>query len=276
MLTENHQKDEQTHLNEVDFLKKVEEAAYRGVLRATKPKRNFLKIFHIFKLIQPTIAIITFVILVSALLYIKGAWGSFMTKLSDFTKFDFATNHDQILKNNGLFGFQAVDYADVILSNQKDLKLLEVYEVTLTDAVTITDAGLLGWKIFEKSQIVTYNGTAIYVVDLSQLSKKDIIVDRENKKVILDIPNATMRAINIDEREIQFADVERGLMAFGQMKLTLERVKEMQEFLRSKMEEKLVERNEAEKANQFAEKAVWEIFQPLISKSNQGYTLEVK
>lgn len=77
-----------------------------------------------------------------------------------------------VLENSGFLGYKAADFYDAILGDTNQLKKLEVYEAKISDATKITNTGLGNLAIFTKTQLVTFNGTAKYTVDLSKISKE--------------------------------------------------------------------------------------------------------
>lgn len=187
-----------------------------------------------------------------------------------------AENHDLTIENNGIFGYTAADFQDAILGDSDQLKKLEVYQINVSDAVQLTDTGLANLKIFSKTQLLTYKRTATYTVDWGQLSKDDITLDEEKLTVHLKIPKAKLENINVNSDEMEFGDVEHGLLARGKITFTPEENKEIQNEARNKMEEKLEEQKSAEEADRFARMSVWEIYQPIINTLTTGYSLEVE
>ena len=134
---------------------------------------------------------------------------------------------------------------------------------------------MLNWGIFTKNQLITFNGTAVYTVDLSNLKKSDISYNEEEKLITLKIPHAVQEEINIPEEEIQFSDTNKGLLAFGDIKMTVEQAMKVQAEARKKMEEKLALDNVLQTADRFAKLSVWEIYSPIIKSVAKDYTLEV-
>ena len=81
---------------------------------------------------------------------------------------------------------------------------------------------------------------------------------------------------NINEDEIEFGDVNRGLLGIGKMEMKPEDVAKVQNAARSKMEEKLEQQKVIEEADRFAKLSVWEIYQPMINAVTTGYSLQVE
>lgn len=257
--------------NQEEFLKKVEDAAREGASKA-KGKGNWLDSL---KLIQPVLTLIILLSIVFGAMGIASNWNNFTEKLADITKLDSLSNHDMELENHGLFGFTAADFAEALLGDAEQLKKLEVYSREVSDVATITNAGFLGWEILSKSQMITYHGTVVYTVDLTGLGVDNLVVDKENNKIILTVPKVVREDININEENIEFADPEKGLLAFGDVTMTPENVMKVQAEARTKMEQKLEEENVIAEAERFAKMSVWEIYQPILSSVAPGYLLEI-
>ena len=173
-------------------------------------------------------------------------------------------------------GYTVADFAEAVLGDSQQLKKLEVYTVNISDATTLTNTGLLNFKVFTKSQILTYHGIATYTVDLTGLNEDSFKLDEENKKLIMYIPHTVLETINVPSDQIEFGDTERGFLAFGDIKLTQEESAKVQTEARTKMEEKLTEEKTSEEADRFAKMSVWELYQPIISNMDPEYQLEIE
>lgn len=124
--------------------------------------------------------------------------------------------------------------------------------------------------------MITYSGTAVYTVDLSDLKSSDIVLDDENKIITLYIPHAVQEEINIPEDRIDFGDTEKGLLAFGDIKLTVEESSKIQAGVRDKMQQTLDSQNVLETADRFAKLSVWEMYSPIVKGVAKNYSLEVE
>ena len=139
----------------------------------------------------------------------------------------------------------------------------------------MTDTGFAKLKIFTKQQVVTYHGTAIYTVDLSGLTGKDITVDNDKQIVTIRIPHARLKLIDIPSDRIEYGEITKGILSFGKLDVTPEEMNELETEARGRIEQKLVEEDRPKEADRFAALSVWEIYQPLVSKIAPGYSLEV-
>ena len=258
------EKKEVKEINEEELLKKVEKAAQKGANKA--------------KLGQTLLSILPTLIVIGLLAYLilpKVEMLNFKFN-SVFHIDDSIADHDHTIDNNGIFGYTTADFEEAILGDSSKLKKLEVYKQEVSDVAQITDTGLLNWGVFTKNQLITYNGTAVYTVDLSTIRKGDIVVDDENKVITLRIPHAVQEEINIPEDQIQFGDTSKGLLAFGDIKMTMEQAAGVQREARKRMQQKLDDDKVLETADRFAKLSVWEIYSPLIKGVAKNYSLEVQ
>lgn len=196
----------------------------------------------------------------------KSEWTSFADSFSNqFHREDPAESHDLVLENHGILGYTASDFSEAILGNIKREKELTVYTANISDVVTNTKTGLGNFKIFTKSQLITFNGTATYTVDLENLTDDSFVLDTEKKTLTVKIPHAKREKINIPSDEMEFGDVERGWLAFGDIKMTAEEFSEVETMAKGRMEQKLEALNEGKTADEFAIKSVWELYQPFVT-----------
>lgn len=193
-----------------------------------------------------------------------------------FTSETAVEDHDLTLINHRIFGYKAADFAEAVLGDEEQLKKLEVYSREVSDVSTLTQAGLFKIKAFSKYQLITYNGTAIYTVDLSGLKADDITLDEETKTVTIKVPAPQLEPINIPSENIKFGDVEKEAFAFGNIKLTPEQQAEVETQAKQRMLEKLEAEKVADDARAAAEHSIWEIFQPVISDMSSKYTLKIE
>lgn len=248
---------------EQQFLDRVEKAAKKG---ASKAGRNS-SIISI---------VVTCLVVVGVFCYFGSKIDDIKEDLKQFVTFeDPADDHDLVIENNGIIGYTAADFEDAIITNCKEVKKIEVYEYELSDTVTVTDTGFLNWAIFSKCQLIVYKGSVVYTVDMSNIDRYDIKVDSDNKIITLYIPNASQEDININENDIQFGDVEKGLLAFGDINMTMEQASEIQKEARNRMQQKLNEMKTIDIANRFAKLCVYEMYSPIIKEVAKDYSLEV-
>ena len=258
------EKKHKEEFNEKEFLKKVEQAASKGAGKAGL-KNSLLSAL-------PTVLIVA----VLAFLIVPKINAINNTFKSVFKIDESVEGHDFTLENGGIFGYTAADFEEAILGDSEKTKKIEVYTQEVSDAGTITDTGLFNLGVFTKSQVITYNGTVIYTVDLSKLTKSDISIDEKEKIITLKIPHAEQGAINIPREKISYSDPEKGLLAIGELKATAEKINEVEMEAQKKMQEKLDSGNVLETADRFAKLVVWEMYSPIIKGVAKDYSLEVE
>lgn len=183
--------------------------------------------------------------------------------------------HDLTLENQGIFGYTVADFSEAVLGRAEQMAKLEVYSREISDIATLTDTGLGKLKVFTKCQLITYHGTATYVVDLSKINESDIQLDEDNLVVTISIPHAELNPINIPSEEIEFGDVTKGLLAVGDIKATPEDMAKVETEAKSKMLEKLESDRTIEDADRFARLTVLELYQPVIKSVAEKYSVEV-
>ena len=250
-------------INEEELLKKVEQAVRRGSTKG--------KVWGLLLQVLPVLIVLGLL----AYYVIPKIDAMHAAFDSVFTVDAPVDNHDMTIENSGIFGYTAADFEEAILGDSSRMKKLEVMKQDVTEATTLTDTGAFNWGVFTKNQLITYHGTVVYTVDLSDLKPTDIVMDEENKTIILKIPHAQQEEINIPEDDIQFGDVNRGMLAFGDIKATPEQIAGVQSEARQKMQEKLDAGNLKETADRFAKLSVWETYSPIVKGVSRDYSLEV-
>ena len=268
-VTEAKEIKEINEINEVndELLGKIEEAAQKGAEKgARKAGRKS--------------SLISTLVIVAVLL---GAGYFAYTKITDIFSIENLIGfengieeHDLALENHGFLGYTAADFQEAVLGDSQQLKKLEVYTTEISDVAEITDTGLANLKVFTKCQTITYNGYATYTVDLSKVNKDSILFDGDNKKITILIPHCKREEITIPSNEIEFGDTTRGLLAWGDIKMTAEESSKVQTAATEKMETKLEETGQADQADRFAKMSVWELYQPVITGVSPEFKLEVE
>lgn len=161
-------------------------------------------------------------------------------------------NHDLTIDNNGFLGYTAVDFEEAVLGTAKKEALLVVDEQEISVVTTTTKAGLFNLGVFSKNQSVTFVGMSQYAVDLKKLTKENISVDNESHTVTVKVPHAEFHLVKIDHNKTIFADTEKGLLAFGDIKMTQEESNEIEKEATARLEDKAKELEPMKKADQYA------------------------
>lgn len=249
---------------EEEFIERVEKAAHKGAKSGCK-RGNSIS------------SIISVVLIIAVFFFVSTKIDNFKNSISNLSSTEQAVEgHDLTLENHRLFGYTAADFAEAILGKDSQLIKLEAYKIDISDAATITQAGLGKLKVFSKTQIITYNGTATYTVDLSNITESDIQLDEENNNLIIYIPHTKLESINIPRKNIHFGDTEKGFFAIGELKLTTDENAKVETEAETRMKEKLVLNHIHDRADEAAIMSVWKLYQPIISSVSPAYTLEIR
>ena len=121
-------------------------------------------------------------------------------------------------------------------------------------------------KFFEKRQLISFYGNALFTVDLGQLMKEDI--NEYNGSVIISVPAPQFSHIYLNPDKIGFTPTETGIFILGEMSFTAEEFTEMEILAISVMTENL--NNDAEitsELNANAETALRELIRAILSDS---------
>lgn len=180
------------------------------------------------------------------------------------------------VENNGFLGYTAADFQNAVLGAASEHQELIVMEQPLSIATTITKAGLGNLPIFAKMKDVTYYGTGVYTVDLSGMDASRILVDEETCTVTVKIPHTVLQYVNPELSRTEFEDTEKGLLAFGDIKLTAEETNQLEQSVYDAMRERLDSDDLYEEADRFAKLKTWEIFQPLVTAVSPMYKVEME
>lgn len=259
------------------FLEEVKQAAYTGAKEGAKNQKISGSKFFVGSLFSKIIFQLIFVLAIFIIGFILLKSFNPIEKIAKQLQRELpAYEHDMVLKDKGILGYTAVDFAEPILGKKSQLKKIEVLEQKVSDVVTHTEAGLGRFKAFSKTQLVTYHGKAIYTLDLSKMDNSSVQLNEDTKEVIIFIPHPELEPINIQSKDIEFGDVNKGILAFGDIKLTPKESAEIQSKAQELMTEKVKEQQVAEDADRFAKLVVWELFQPIVNGVTQGYSLKVE
>ena len=183
-------------------------------------------------------------------------------------------NVDEIIDETFL-GYTAVDFENAILGKASEHQELIVMEQPILVETKITKAGLGNLEIFSKVKEVTYAGTGVYTVDLSKIDSDHIKVDMDEKIVKVTIPHAFLQYVNPDLEGAKFEDTEKGLLAFGDLSLTVEDQNKLQQAVEKEMRNQLDTKQLKAQADEIARFKTWEIFEPLITAVSNEFKVEV-
>ena len=177
---------------------------------------------------------------------------------------------DETVMSNTTFSFE-----DAVLGEASEHQELIVMEQPVSLTTTIEKAGLGNLAVFQKTKTVTYEGTGVYTVDLKGLSAESVSVDEEKREVTIKVPHATLQYVTPDYDKVTFADTEKGLLAFGDLKLTLEQQNRIEKAVEDAMRGYLGSDEVLAEADKFAEMKCWDTFQPVITAVSPAFTLTI-
>ncbi len=215
-------------------------------------------------------AIVMFLILKG----LGGGLGPQLPTISPFAPNEALETADVVLETNAVT-FTAADFQEAVLGGCSEHQELIVMEQELAIPTTVTKAGLGGLSIFTKMKTITYHGSGIYTVDLSRMDADHIDVSEAERTVTVRIPHASLQYVVPDMSATEFEDTEKGLLAFGDIKLTAEQQKELEVSVTESMRERLTQPDMFALADEYATLKTWEIFQPLISAVSPEYKVVV-
>lgn len=172
----------------------------------------------------------------------------------------------------------SVSFSDVILSDQNEMRKLIVNTQQGTVNTELTDRLIekLDFDFLKKTQTVSYIGTGYFVVDLDNLTADNVIEDREKKTVTICIDHAYLQAIEIDPDKIIIDEVKEGLLARGDIELTVWDYNVIAQDLRTRLEKKFNTAANGQKADEIALRMVREIYEPIVRAIDRRYDVHVQ
>ncbi len=171
-----------------------------------------------------------------------------------------------------------VDFSEVIIGTQAETRKLIVSTQEATVSTELTDQVIkhIDFNFLKKTQKVTYKGTGYFVVDLDNLTKNNIIQDKENKTITIQINHAYLQTIEIDPNKIIINDVREGLLARGDIELTLKDYNAIEKELRNQLETKFNTAENGQVADAVALQMVKDVYEPIIKAVDPEYRLYVE
>lgn len=171
-----------------------------------------------------------------------------------------------------------VNFSDVILSRQNETRKLIVRTQNGTVSTKLTDRLInqLDFDFMKKTQNVSYTGTGYFVVDLDRLTAANVVEDKEKKTVTIRIGHAYLESIDINPNNIIIDDVKEGLLAWGDIKLTVADYNTIERELRARLEEKFDTASNGQAADEAALKMVKEVYEPVVKAIDRRYSVVVQ
>lgn len=171
-----------------------------------------------------------------------------------------------------------VDFYDVIIGKQEELRKLIVSTQETTVSVKLTDRliEILDVGFLKKTQNVSYTGKGYFIVDLDALTRKDVVLDKNNKTVTILIDHAYLQAVEIDPEKIMIDEVKEGLLAWGDIKLTVSDYNAIEKDIRNRMVEQFNTAHNAQEADDTALRMVKELYDPVVKAVDAEYEVKVE
>lgn len=171
-----------------------------------------------------------------------------------------------------------VNFSDVILSRQNETRKLIVRTQNGTVSTKLTDRLInqLDFDFMKKTQNVSYTGTGYFVVDLDRLTAANVVEDKEKKTVTIRIGHAYLESIDINPNNIIIDDVKEGLLAWGDIKLTVADYNTIERELRARLEEEFDTAANGQAADEAALRMVKEVYEPVVKAIDRRYSVVVQ
>ena len=178
------------------------------------------------------------------------------------------------LENSGV----EVNFSEILLGKQEETRKLIVSTQEATVSTELSDRLIqkLDFDFLKKTQRVSYTGKGYFVVDLDNLTGKDIIDDKEKRIITIKIGHAYLQTIEIDPDKVIVDEVREGLLARGDIELTVKDYSIIEKELRSRLETKFNTAENGQVADHLALRMVREVYEPVIKAIDQRYSVVVE
>ncbi len=170
-----------------------------------------------------------------------------------------------------------VNFSEVILSPQNETRelIVSTQEATVTADLEDRVIKQLDIDALKRSQSVNYTGTGYFVVNLNTLTEKNITVDDVNKRVIIQIEHAKLKDIVIDPNKVKVGAVKKGVLALGNLEITVKDYNQIEQQLIDKLKAKFNTGENLQEADDYALEMVKEIYEPVVRAVDISYTVVV-
>ena len=159
---------------------------------------------------------------------------------------------------------------ETLVTEIKQKQKLITTEVNLNEKITI-DNSWGNLSIFKKIQNINFIGTGIYVLDLSNINSNNISIN-ENL-ISITLPKPSVEMVTLNEEKTVYETPERGLLRFGDIKLSPEDHQQLIVVVKDKMKNKMLEKQYYDKAIDNSEKSIKTLLQPISSINNYNINI---
>ncbi|MEA4911286.1 MAG: DUF4230 domain-containing protein [Oscillospiraceae bacterium] len=168
----------------------------------------------------------------------------------------------------------AGDFQSALLVEAKKQQQLVVYEKEISMQSELTKS-LLDLDAFRLTKSVRSFATGYYAVDLAMLSDDNITYDAESGTVRLTVPAPTLYIVDFDVTKTQIEETERGLLAFGDIKLTQEEQTAFETSVKETLTKALSTDACFSEAADASTEALEKIFRPIVQAVDETAALEI-
>ena len=178
------------------------------------------------------------------------------------------------LENSGV----EVNFSEILLGKQEETRKLIVSTQEATVSTELSDRLFkkIDYDFLKKTQKVSYTGKGYFVVDLDNLTGEDIIEDKEKRIITIKIGHAYLQTIEIDADKVIVDEVKEGLLARGDIELTVKDYNIIEKELRSRLEAKFNTAENGQEADDLALRRVREVYEPVIKAIDPRYSVVVE
>lgn len=163
----------------------------------------------------------------------------------------------------------------VVLGEARERQMLIVLEQDVEVTNALETLPLINWDVFRKTQTITTFGTGVFTVDMSQITGADVLINESARMIFISIPAPVLSYVTMDLANSIVSDTERGLLAFGDIQLTVEQQQQLNESIQEAMRKMLDEPEMISAANEAAIAQIQQLYQTLIDAVHSGYTVGV-
>ena len=179
------------------------------------------------------------------------------------------------LSEEAVMGNTTAEIGAAILGEARQKQELVVWEQDVEVESRISQA-LANLAVFAKTKTVRSFGTGVFTVDMSAVDEAAIAVDEQARTVTISIPHAQLQYITKDLEKTEFEDTQHAILGFGDVKLTQEQQNLLEQSIEDAMRVELESDQCLADADNAALLVVYDVFQPLITKVDDTYALEVR
>jgi hypothetical protein len=165
---------------------------------------------------------------------------------------------------------------ETLVSQIQQKQELIPLEIELTEKVTI-DFSWGNTGAFKMLQSIYFTGKGIYAIDLSKLYVQNIVIDNAKNTISLILPKPFVKIVSIDEQKTIYETPQKGLLRFGEIKMTPAEFQIMMSTAKIKMTEKLNSQELFGQALDNAEVSVTKLVKSIITNEiDDNYNITVQ